>query len=62
MQKVNTNVERLAESAIPQFQHDLELIDLLIRNHHTEHCAKRIVWGDGYCECGRDRTGKNYAR
>lgn len=20
---------------------------------HTEHCAKRLVWGDGECECGK---------
>lgn len=22
------------------------------RRCHTPHCAKRIVWGDGLCECG----------
>lgn len=20
---------------------------------HTEHCAARIAWGDGVCECGQ---------
>lgn len=20
---------------------------------HTEHCAARIAWGDGRCECGK---------
>lgn len=23
----------------------------LIKKGHTEHCAKRMVWGDGECEC-----------
>lgn len=31
---------------------------------HTDHCAKRLVWGDGECECGKkgparfDATGR----
>ena len=24
---------------------------------HTEHCARRIVWGDGECTCPGDGTG-----
>lgn len=26
-------------------------IERLIKEGHTEHCAKRITWGDGECEC-----------
>jgi predicted amidophosphoribosyltransferase len=25
----------------------------LQRGGHRYHCAARIVWGDGWCECGR---------
>lgn len=28
-------------------------IDTLINTGHTEHCAKRQVYGDGECECRR---------
>ncbi len=31
---------------------DDELIRLGVAGGHTEHCAKRLVWGDGACECG----------
>lgn len=23
---------------------------------HTEHCAKRLVWGDGECECAENKS------
>ena len=29
----------------------LEEIKTLIKDGHTDHCAKRMVWGDGECEC-----------
>lgn len=28
-----------------------ELISELQRKGHTYHCACRLVWGDGECEC-----------
>lgn len=31
---------------------DEELIRLGVAGGHTEHCAKRLVWGDAVCECG----------
>lgn len=37
---LNTNIEQLEE------------IETLIDEGHTEHCAQRLVWGDGQCECG----------
>jgi hypothetical protein len=27
-------------------------IDALVREGHTDHCAKRLAYGDGSCECG----------
>ena len=29
-----------------------EEIPRLMRDGHTCHCACRLVWGDGECECG----------
>ncbi len=31
---------------------NLERIKGLRKVGHTHHCACRIVWGDGECECG----------
>jgi hypothetical protein len=31
-----------------------ELVDKLevfVKNGHTRHCAQRLLWGDGECEC-----------
>ena len=43
------------ESGVPLEQHldenELEEISNLVLQGHTDHCAKRIVWGDGECEC-----------
>lgn len=27
----------------------------LEKEGHTAHCASRIVWGDGVCECGKNK-------
>jgi hypothetical protein len=35
-------------------------IKKLTATGHTEHCAKRQVWGDGACECPADGTGSPY--
>lgn len=29
----------------------IEKIDEFIADGHTNHCAYRMVWGDGECEC-----------
>ena len=31
---------------------DQKLIKTLVKCGHTYHCACRITWGDGECECG----------
>ena len=33
-------------------------IEILIDEGHTDHCAKRIVWCDGECECNRKEKSK----
>ena len=46
---------------------DYEKIQELIREGHSEHCAKRQVWGDGKCECAEyekeyaQYKGRNFA-
>ena len=32
---------------------NLEKIKELRMSGHTHHCACRLVWGDGECECGK---------
>lgn len=32
-------------------EQDDKTIELHISNGHTHHCAYRLVWGDGECEC-----------
>jgi len=32
---------------------DEESIEILQKEGHTYHCACRIVWGDGECECDK---------
>lgn len=32
---------------------DNQRISELVIKGHMDHCAKRIVWGDGECECGK---------
>ncbi len=34
-----------------QNREDQKKIKQYIRDGHTEHCAERLVWGDGECEC-----------
>ena len=31
---------------------DQRLIESLVKCGHTYHCACRMTWGDGECECG----------
>ena len=37
---------------------DFKYIDDLIKIGHTRHCACRQVWGDGECECNRNKNMK----
>lgn len=39
-----------------------ECVRKLIGLGHNPHCAKRIVWGDGECECGTQRRAREQAR
>jgi len=32
---------------------NIERIKELRNDGHTRHCACRLVWGDGECECGK---------
>lgn len=41
-------------------EQDWARITELVESGHTEHCAKRQVWGDGECECPGDGTGSPY--
>jgi len=36
---------------------DQQQIDALIKDGHSDHCAKRQVWGDGECECHLYKEG-----
>ena len=33
------------------YREELERIEELVREGHTYHCACRMVYGDGECEC-----------
>jgi hypothetical protein len=43
----------LCVGCIAENDRDAESIERLIRQGHTQHCACRLVWGDGECECGK---------
>lgn len=36
-----------------RIKQDHYLIKAFEKDGHTTHCAKRMVWGDGECECGK---------
>jgi hypothetical protein len=36
---------------------DHDEIERLKSEGHTNHCACRIAWGDGMCECGQNGKG-----
>jgi hypothetical protein len=39
-----------------EHKEELTRIDELLKEGHTRHCACRLVWGDGCCECGLDKS------
>ena len=45
----------LTEHTKGEAKHTLEAFQILDLTEagHTEHCAKRQIWGDGECECQR---------
>lgn len=43
--------EELKEMATEEDKEDKEEVERLQIEGHTYHCACRIVWGDGQCEC-----------
>ena len=51
----------ICSECIEDNKKDHDKIQKLIDKGHTLHCAERIVWGDGNCECvfiERDKEGK----
>lgn len=40
-----------AEAAKIEHGAAMDAIAAIVRLGHTEHCAKRLAWGDGECEC-----------
>lgn len=41
-----------------KYRKDLREVKRLQKQGHTHHCACRIVWGDGECECGQTRISR----
>ncbi|GEM_PF-3524683 len=41
----------ICRTCTKQNREDQKKIAQHIKDGHTEHCAKRLVWGDGECEC-----------
>jgi hypothetical protein len=39
-----------------QARRDNVHIQWMTERGHTLHCAQRLTWGDGVCECGRDKS------
>ena len=38
---------------------DQNLIESFVKDGHTYHCACRMTWGDGECECGHTARAEN---
>lgn len=47
-----TGNDGLCGSCRDQNEADERAIGHHVVNGHTAHCAQRLVWGDGECECG----------
>lgn len=50
------NDDKWAEWEIEE-KENLKLIDSLVKDKHSRHCACRIVWGDGECTCDMEKAG-----
>ena len=51
--KETLSADDLCFSCAKQNREDQTSLKLLQEAGHTRHCACRIVWGDGECECGK---------
>ena len=49
------NEINLCETCNDEAKAAVQAISDLIESGHTEHCAARLVWGDGECECGLNK-------
>ena len=38
------------------FREENKAVDAFVADGHTKHCACRLVWGDGECECRRQQN------
>ena len=46
------------EEELEDFEDDKKTIEWLMQEQgHSYHCACRIVWGDGECECNEYEKG-----
>ena len=48
--KINDKIA-MCQKCSDQETEDRERIDEFIIKGHSDHCACRLVWGDGECEC-----------
>lgn len=46
------DLERYNEERAEAADWDERPVNALIAEGHTAHCAKRMIFGDGNCECG----------
>jgi len=51
IERLHRKLENLS-MATEQAGHDAARIARLVAEGHSDHCAKRILWGDNNCECG----------
>jgi murein endopeptidase len=47
----------LCVSCVADWRNDAEAYRKIRSLGHTRHCACRIVWGDGECECKNEEGG-----
>lgn len=60
--EIHTGIHPTLPSNLPEYtddNNDLEEIERLQMSGHSGHCAQRIVWGDGECECGITKKFEN---
>ncbi len=53
--KIDSNIKI---SNITDDEFDFGLINKYTDKGHTDHCSKRIVWGDGECECKYNKSNQ----
>ena len=50
--------EGVCDSCLQEAVDDLVKLESLEVIGHTPHCCARLVWGDGECECGKEKIKK----